>query len=90
MEKIDKTCVTHRIHKIYCDQCGKHLQDSFECDDGWYPNNYVYTRRFCMGHDRYSDETFWYETEMTLCDDCGKSMDVEIDNMLIGLGFNKR
>lgn len=82
MEKIDDINVNRLVHKIYCDQCGKHLQDSVEYDDGWYHNDHEYQREFYLNT--------WYSIDKVLCDDCRKHMDKKIIDMLIDLGFSKQ
>lgn len=87
MEKsIEKTVVSIKTtHQFYCDDCGKFLGESDECDDGWYPTpKAVIGRRIS-----WRVNGVGYKIEKCICEECDNTFMRKIDKALTELGFDK-
>lgn len=85
MEKVEEKIVEEKrkIHKFYCDKCGKYLGVIKEYDDGYYEELGSFGERivvngtpyYCTGH---------------LCSKCKEEHYKELSNLLETIGFVKK
>lgn len=86
MEEIETKEVKTKqiIHKFYCDECQKHIGDSYEYDDGYYDE---------LGNDIsmiFCYKSAWFKLKRRCyCDDCYKPKEKELLEKLREIGFEK-
>lgn len=83
MEKVEKSTKTieERKHLFYCDECGEFLGETYEHEDGWYPEKGEFELRL------YVDG--WLAIDKHLCDECRKNLIENIRSVLKNIGFSK-
>lgn len=81
-ETISYETKKYTIHHISCDECGKHICDSKEYDDGYYedPSGYEQTINTYYG---------WYVLRANLCAECRNKKNEALKKLLIDFGFEK-
>ena len=79
--------ITKRKHKIYCDECGKLLDEQIEDYDGFYRNPFEHEITIFLP--RYSNCTTGVRYTMTkdLCPSCYDKITNNVINALTPLGF---
>lgn len=85
MHKIEEIEIVEvkRRHMFYCDNCKKYIDDSIECEDGWFES---------FGEREQSifiNKKGKYILKGILCDECYLKQQDEIVNVLSDLGFEK-
>ena len=78
-EKVERIITKH---KIYCDNCDKLLSETYECEDGWYPNQFKREIYYSIKGDR-------YVLIEDLCDECYDVLLTTVKESLESLGFRK-
>ena len=80
MDKIEtiERVVEERIHRFYCDDCGKFLGKSTEWDDGYYEE---------IGN--FSTHYGCHYIKKHLCDKCKDEFVSKLNQALTNLGFKK-
>ena len=78
--KIVPKQVTETVHDFYCDYCNKHLGQTVECHDGYYPKLGRMETSFNTNNNRF---TF----DKNLCDECKEKFWAKLKESLIQLGF---
>lgn len=84
MEKVEEKIVEEKrkIHKFYCDKCGKYLGNAEEYYDGYYEEiEYVIQRIVINGKQ--------YLYKRHLCDKCKENFYKDLGNVLEIVGFVK-
>jgi hypothetical protein len=76
MEKIENN-KDKRIHKFYCDSCGKFLGSSKELPDCYFEKLGEYRQCFYV-----QEENSWYKLEKNLCDDCKNNFNKKLIEVL--------
>ncbi len=76
-----KKNITINEIEFYCDDCGKFLGETEECDDGYYEEIGKFVVKFNFGG--------WYKLEKHLCDACKEKEIAQIEKTLNELGFVK-
>lgn len=80
-ETIDYKTSEYAVHHISCDECGKHICDSEEYDDGYYEDPSEYEQEIYIGN--------WYRYNAHLCDECMSKKTAELIKLLEDFGFEK-
>lgn len=74
--------VKRKIHKFYCDHCGKYLSENEEYDDGYYEEiGYAIQRIVVNGKQ--------YLYKRHLCNKCKENFYKDLGNVLEVVGFVK-
>lgn len=84
MEKVEEKIVEakRKIHKFYCDKCGKYLGGIEEYDDGYYEEIGFVIQRIVINGKQYL-----YKRH--LCDKCKENFYKDLGNVLEVVGFVK-
>lgn len=84
MEKVEEKIVEEKrkIHKFYCDKCGKYLGGIEECYDGYYEELGYFAERIIVNGKHYL-----YKRH--LCDKCKENFYKDLGNVLEVVGFVK-
>lgn len=72
--------VMDKVHKFYCDDCGKYLGYTTEFDDGYYSR----IGDLSLG---FHTPRGWRTIKKYFCDDCRENFLSELDDSLLHLGF---
>jgi hypothetical protein len=70
-------------HSFYCDECGEHLGDSIECDDGYYDKFGEFEQKICV-------DRKWYAVKKNLCEEHKKQFVDKTISALMLLGFEPK
>mgnify|MGYP006996291507 CR=1 FL=1 len=84
MEKVEEKIVEakRKIHKFYCDKCGKYLGENEEYDDGYYEDIGYVIKRIVV-----NEKQYLYKRH--LCDKCKEKFYEDLGNVLEVVGFVK-
>lgn len=84
MENVEEKTVEvkRKIHKFYCDKCGKYLGGIEECYDGYYEELGYFAERIIVNGKHYL-----YKRH--LCDKCKENFYKDLGNVLEVVGFVK-
>lgn len=66
-------------HEFYCDECGKYLGVSYECDDGWYKRLGEFELNCYING--------WLHFKKCLCDKCKYEFENKVRATLLDIGF---
>lgn len=80
MDKITEKQKAIITHSIYCDKCGKFLDEVEEYDDGCIPNHWEHTENWYINGK-------WMCFKSNLCDDCKRKFIDTLITTLLDLGF---
>lgn len=78
MIKTEEIQATKKIHKIYCDECGKFITMSEEYSDGYFSNPAEFAYKILS-----------YTFEKELCEECKEKFYTKLKNALLKIGFEK-
>lgn len=74
------------LYHYYCDECGKHLGDVREFDDGYVPE----PDNCCHEYIECRVGTKSFVIDEILCDKCSKELYENLEKVLVKIGFVER